>query len=188
MRKIFASRETGLMVKKLAKKKLEIYSFFPNDKADCVCQKMVLEWKKKLASASTKERRSLLENKKFLECPKNKFGLSRYEIRCKKCNQVLGYCWASDSTLKDFCDFHYVQWTNGTQWYGCFTLQISPITQQLCFECACGEDTRDFRANMTLSSKLSEAHEKVNAVGREFGNKNSKFLVRQVPDNVLPFI
>ena len=187
MRKIFASGEVGREAKLSYNKKIEIYSFFPNDRANCVCQPMVLEWKGKLATLSSDKKNELLQKESYLECPRSKVGLNRYQITCKKCQETLGYCWASDSSLKDFCDFHYVSWSDGKEWHGCFTPHISPITQQLCFECACGEDTRDFRANMTLPYDIASEKERVNSIGREFGKSDSKFKVRQVGIDVIPF-
>ena len=187
IRKVFASGETKEVARKMSDGKVEIYSFFPNDKADCACQALVLEWKGKLATCSEKEKENLLKDTKYLECPRSKVGMKRYSIKCKNCGEILGYCWASHASLKDFFDFHYVQWSNGKEWYGCFTPHISPITQQLCLECVCGVDTRDFRVNMTLPSGISSMIEKINCIGREFATKESKFVVRQVSNDVIPF-
>ena len=187
MRKIFASGETDGIAKLSDNKKIEIYSFFPNDRANCVCQPLVLEWKNKLAILSSDKGKETIQKEGYLVCPRSKVGLNRYQIACKKCKETLGYCWASDASLKDFCDFHYVSWSDGKEWHGCYTPHISPITQQLCFECSCGEDTRDFRANMTLSYKITSDKEKVNSVGREFNKADSKFEVRQVANDMLPF-
>lgn len=186
-RKVFASRETNIVALSSKNKKVEVYSFFPNDKADCECQKMVLEWKQKLAGLPQNKRETLIQETKFLVCPRDKTGLKRYKIICKNCNEILGFCWASDSSLKDFCDFHYVCWSNGLVWHGCFTPHISPITEQLCLECCCGQDTRDFRANMTLPGKIAYQKEEVNKIGRDFGKINSKFSTRIVGVSVLPF-
>lgn len=186
-RKVFASKETKDKADKKPKKKIEVYSFFPNDKASCLCQPMVLEWKKRLATMNIEENNALVETTQYLVCPKSKEGYKRYEIKCANCKEVVGYCWASDETLTDFFDFHYTQWSDGIEWFGCLTPQISPITQKLCLECVCGADTRDFRANATLSDEAIADIERENSVGRDFGTKDSKFEVRQVDDDVLPF-
>lgn len=60
-------------------------------------------------------------------------------------------------------------------WFGCFTPHISPITQELCFECACGNDTRDMRLNQTLPKTLIENMESRNVIGRIFGKEDSKY-------------
>jgi hypothetical protein len=178
-RKVFTSREVGIIVKASKEKKINIYSFFPCDKSNCECQPLVLKWKQDLAIMPSDKKEKLLTEKKVLDCPKKTKNYNKYEIVCKTCGQILGYCWASDQTLTDFFNFHYVQWTDGNEWYGCLTPNVSPITQQLTLECTCGADTRDFRANMTLSPETAMGMEKENSVGREFGKSSSKFGVRQ---------
>lgn len=112
-------------------------------------------------------------------------GMRRYEVTCKACGEVMGYCWATDNTLGDWCEFHFTQWKDGKRWHGCMTPHISPVTEQLCLECCCGQDTRDFRANTTLSARVASRIEERNRVGREFGKPDSKFLVRIVSKNVI---
>lgn len=177
----------GIAVKASKLKKIEIYSFLPIDRADCPCQPEILKMKGKLAEMPPNKREQFVKDTKVFVCPKNKTGYNRYELECKNCHQILGYCWASTPELLDWFDFHFTQWTDGKFWYGCFTPHISPITQKLCLECTCGQDTRDFRANMTMPSKLSTMIEDSNKVGRDFGKSDSKFEVRQVLANVLPF-
>ena len=187
MRKVWISKEMSELVKKTPGKKIAIYGFFPCDQANCACQPLILKWKKDLLSMSNAHREQLMAKTKFLKCPRSKKGLNRYKISCRVCGEVQGYCWASDKTLKDWCDFHYVQWTKGEQWHGCLTPHISPITQELCLECCCGNDSRDFKANMTLPTKVADSLEASNKVGREFGKKNSKFIVRKVKATMIPF-
>lgn len=186
-RKILASREMEEMVKLSSNGKVSIYSFFPCDRAVCPCQKIILGFKKKLPTLTQKERRSLIEDTRFIQCPRDKTGMKRYKVSCKSCGETQGYCWATNNTLQDFFDFHYVQWTDGERWYGCLAPHISPITEELCIECVCGQDTRDFRANMTLPFKVADRFEKSNMVGRKFGRGDSKFKTRVVGRNVLPF-
>jgi hypothetical protein len=187
MRKIFASKEMTKMAKLSSNKRVEVYSFFPVDRANCECQEMIKQWKNELALLPESKRNAKIKETGFLVCPHDKAGMKRYEVSCKNCGEVMGYCWASDSSLTDWCDFHYVEWTNGKQWYGCLTPHVSPITEQLCLECCCGEDTRDFRANVALSPKVAYEIELQNSEGREFGKRNSKFRIRQVEENMLPF-
>jgi len=187
MRKINASKETFYLAKKSPNNKIQVYSFFPIDRATCSCAELIKEWKQKLIPLNEEQRRNAVNKKKFLTCPRDKTNLNRYKISCKACKETLGYCYASDSTLTDWCDFHYVQWTDGITWRGCLTPHISPITEKLCLECCCGKDTRDFRANMTLSPKKVDMIESINKVGREFGSRKSKFSVRKVASNMLPF-
>lgn len=184
---IFASKEMNNVAKKSSNGKVQVYSFFPVDRGNCSCQPYVLEWKNKLAITPPDKKDEILQDMKYLTCHRDKTLMNRYEISCANCKEVLGYCWATDPTLVDFCDFHYTSWTNGEQWYGCLTPNISPISEELCLECTCGSDTRDFRANMTLSAKDAETMEKNNAIGRKYGNMDSKFIVRQVKNDMLPF-
>ncbi len=187
IRHILASREVSVVAQHSKNKKVEIYSFFPCDRADCQCQKIIVDFKKQIAQLNEGRRQELIEKQKLLVCPRDKKRLNRYAITCRNCGELLGYCWASDPSLKDWCDFHYVQWTDGNEWHGCLTPHVSPITQELCLECCCGEDTRDFRANMTLTAKNAFSIEERNKVGRSFNKSDSKFLVRKVKTDVLPF-
>ncbi len=185
MRKVFASKETAYHASKSPNKRVEVLSLFPIDKADCECAKTIRDFKLKLAMMNDKERQSTIASTKQLVCPRNKTNMQRYEIRCVRCKEVQGYCYATDATLKDWCDFHYVQWTDGEYWRGCFTPNISPITEELTIECCCGQDTRDFRANMTMNTRIAERKETQNAKGRQYNQYDSKFAVNKVPKNVI---
>jgi hypothetical protein len=187
MRIIPVSRETSELVASLPEKKLEIYSYLPCDRAGCPCQDTIMQWKRNVKNLTESQRVSNMEDNKFIVCPRDKTGMKRYQIICNNCGETLGYCWATDNTLSDWCDFHYTQWTDGTYWYGCFTPHISPVTQELCFECCCGQDTRDFKANMKLPYNVAMSIEASNSVGREFGQADSKFKVRKVSAGVLAF-
>ncbi len=167
--------------------KVQIYSFFPIDRAYCDCQKLIHEWKQKLAPLSGEGSKEVSERQSFIVCPKNKVGMKRYRIDCNNCKETQGYCWATDKTLTDWCDFHYTNWTDGDSWHGCVGPHVSPITEQLHLECACGQDTRDFRANMTMDPKEAYEREQKNVIGREFNQRNSKFKVSVVSNNVVAF-
>lgn len=181
LRNITASRETEERVKLSKNKRLDMYSFYPVDKGNCICQSLISEWKEKMSGMHPKYREDeMVKMNHALVCPRDKSQMTRYMLVCNKCSQVQGYCWATDNTLVDWCDFHYVNWTDGTRWYGCLTPNVSPIDQSLTIECTCGQDTRDFRANMTLPSIIAETMEKENKVGRHFGKTNSKFNVLEV--------
>ena len=132
--------------------------------------------KNKLAMLSGKRRTDEMAKHGHLECPRSKKGYNRYEIQCVNCGSILGYVWADSPNLNDWFDFHYYQYTDGEYWYGAITPNISPIDGSLGIECSCGIDTRDFRANMTLPFRAVDRIEKKNAVGREFGTKDSKFV------------
>lgn len=178
-RKIYASREVAFQAAHSPKNLVKVFSLFPIDKADCECKQMIKDWKRRLGMATQSEQQSLLQEHPFLTCPRAKqVGMTKFQITCNNCGELQGYCYASDPSLKDWCDFHYVQWTHGNFWHGCLTPHVSPITEQLCLECCCGQDTRDFRANMKLPQKIAERLEIANQIGREFNQVNSKFLVR----------
>lgn len=176
-RSISASADIATRMKLLKKKRIDIYSFFPIDKGDCVCAKLVSDWQDKLRMMPQEKKDAEIEKLGHFICPRDKTGMTRYVITCNNCNEIMGYCWATDATLDDFCDFHYVSWTDGNEWFGCFTPNISPITQQLTIECTCGQDTRDFRANQTLPGKRIEQLEREAKIGREFNKPDSKFAV-----------
>ena len=186
-RKVPISREMEQEVLKTIEKKIEIYSFFPVDRSTCDCQPLVKEWKDSLSILSEKKKRGRVKNQGHLICPRDKTGMSRYKVTCNNCKEVLGYCWATSLSLTDWCDFHYVCRTNGEEWFGCFTPHISPVTEQLCLECTCGSDTRDFRANMTLPGKTVYEIEESNKVGRDFNEPDSKFKVSKVAKDVVIF-
>lgn len=185
-RHVYSSRETNFIANESMAKKVVVYSMFPIDRASCPCAKEIMQLRKRLAMATPKDREGIIkELGGKLVCPRDKTGMTRFVITCANCKEVQGYLWATDATLKDWCDFHYSQWSDGERWRGCFTPHISPITEQLCLECCCGQDTRDFRANMTLPDKVALRREAVNAKGRAFNQTNSKFLVRKFSGNVL---
>lgn len=185
IRTINASRSLDTKMKLKDYPKVEVYSFFPIDKHNCACQSAISNWKNRLAALPDDKRKQEVDKQDFLECPEDKLGKNRYEVRCNGCKAVVGYCWASDERLLDWVDFHYVQWAEKARWYGCLTPHVSPIDESLCIECTCGVDTRDFRANMTLPGMTAESLERKNSIGRKFGLPNSKFSAKKVRKNIL---
>lgn len=183
--RIFASREVTKVAKLSPTKKINIYSMFPIDRAYCECQKLILDWKKSLALLNESQRQELLNKTPFIECPHDKTNMKRFKIICASCGEGQAYCWATDSSLKDWFDLHYIQWTGDGYWHGCLTPHISPVTQQLCLECCCGQDTRDFKANMTLNYKIARQLELINSIGREFGKNDSKFIAKSIRKNLV---
>lgn len=179
-RKIPVSQDEIQRLKLSKKKKAYVYGFFPVDKHDCACKDTVSEWKDKLKQMNDEQRQKELAKTKFLECPRDKTGMKRYKIVCNQCKKAQGYLWATDENMTDWCDFHYVQWHYGTNWYGCYTPHNSPIDGTLCIECTCGNDTRDFRLNRSLPKKIANKLEKKNKIGRKWGQLNSKFSLKLV--------
>lgn len=185
IRVVPASREVAKQALASPKKLVRVYSFFPCDRAYCDCAKLIADWKRRISEAKPEERQKLVADTPFIECPRDKTGLTRFAIHCARCKQLQGYCWASTPDLFDWCDFHYVSWSKGDKWNGNFGTHISPITEQLCLECVCGYDTRDFRANTQLHPSIVEDLEKEASKGRLFNQKDSKFIVRQASKKVL---
>ena len=174
-RRIVASRDVATKMLKAKQDKIEIYSFFPVDPHDCECQSAVQDLKDELAVMSESQRKEKIAEMGHFDCPRDKQGMTRYQIRCKNCKQIMGYVWATDKNMHDWCDFHYSQWTDGAEWYGCLTPNVSPIDGYLGIECTCGMDSRDFRANMTLPGKIAYEIELENKQGRKFGVSDSKY-------------
>lgn len=185
-RTIYVSQETSYMANTSPNKQVRVFSFFPIDRAGCDCAQMIHRWKRRIAESNEKEQRTLLQQQHHLTCPRsNEVGMKRFVITCRACGEIQGYCYATTPELLDWCDFHYVQWADTEQWHGCFTPHISPITEQLCLECACGQDTRDFRANMKLGDRTVQRMESTNSKGRLFNRSDSKFLVTLLQGNVI---
>lgn len=182
LREIPVSPKQSTMLKASGKRRHEVYSFYPIDKADCVCQDYINEWRQKMARMDEAGRDAELEKTRHIECPrvKQNTGYKRYKVVCNKCNRPQGYLYADSPKLNDWFDFHYVQWHYGKYWYGCFSPHISPITEKLHFECACGQDTRDFRANRSMPGPLAYEKELENRKGRDFGKADSKFRLEEI--------
>lgn len=147
-------------------KKKKFVGLTPVDDYYCDCRKIIEEMYKKVASG---------DKPYFIECPKkNNKKYKKYKIECQNCKNIVAEIFATDDTLTDFCDFHYITETDGDHWFGAFTVQLSPIDGKIGIECSCGQDTRDFRANNTLPKKLSYKLTE-NLKGKEFGKADSKF-------------
>lgn len=152
--------------------KLKTYEgLTPADPASCSCQKLIRAMYKDVADG---------KKPKKVKCDRSTKDLIEYNIVCKNCNYVVAHCFASDETLKDYCDLKYQCHSDGLNWFGCMALQISPIDDKIGIECACGQDTRDFRANNTLPDEQLNVLIETNFIGREFGTNTSKFVAVEV--------
>lgn len=175
-RVIFASPETQVFLADKKAKQHKIFSFFPVDHWDCECKTLIEDWKIKLGAMNDEQRRDLITRVDHIECPKDKTGKQKYQVTCTNCKAILAECYASDGTLSDWFDLHYIQETNGKKWTGCLTVNVSPLDGKIGFECCCGQDTRDFRSRRSnlhgkeLDEKITET-----SSGREFGLDKSKF-------------
>ncbi len=91
----------------LVKGKRRITSFLPVDKPDCDCFAFRGEWGEKISNMSLDDRKSLQEQGKVFDCPRSE-GMKKYEIYCPKCGDLLGFVYALDDKLTDWCNLHYI--------------------------------------------------------------------------------
>jgi len=140
---------------------MKIISYLPYDKHDCDCQSIILAKKN-------------MNNRDYLTCPRKTIGMKKYRIIYKKCRNIVAFVYSTDNKMSDWCDLHYVSEKENGKWKGCFTINLSPIDGKVGFECACGNDTRDFRGNLKYIYKIKECSK-----GRELGLKNSKFILKE---------
>lgn len=157
-----------------------IYSFYPVDRHDCPCQKTIQEFNYGLDKLSFEEVGAVRLKTEYIRCPRDKTGMTKFKLYCTYCGELVGECYATDNTLKDFCDFHYVSTHNGEYWQGVLGVNMSPIDGMIGIECCCGNDTRDFRANNTLDPNAKKQKMLETSIGREYGKKTSGYKV--VPD------
>lgn len=151
-----------------------IYSFFPCDRYDCECQKVLKDIKNTFSTMTPKQVAEYKFRTEFIRCPRDKSGMNKYRIFCAQCDEVVGECYATDETLSDFCDFHYIVSHDGEHWCGALTPQLSPIDQKIGIECCCGNDTRDFRNNDNLSDRMRKKLVTDKLKFRKFGFKGDK--------------
>lgn len=180
MRLISASRETELVLKSTKRKKLVVDSFFYIDPPNDISEKHIVDWKDKMFQMTEAQKEKNLTEIDHIDSPLVNDEMNKYGIFCKKCKELQGFVHAKNKFLDNWCNFHYRQWTDGENWYGCFSPHVSPITGKLCLECTCGQDTRDFSINKTLPGAIAYMKEQNNKIGREYGKNNSKFLVKKV--------
>ncbi len=100
----------------------------------------------------------------------------KYWIICSRCEDKVAYVWADNEKLDNWCDLHYVCWFNKESWHGAAAINVSPIDGKLGIECACGEDTRDFRAARGIPPIQKELLIDYTLKHRDFGVPTSKFL------------
>lgn len=153
-----------------------IYSFYPIDKYDCQCQRSIMETSMKLSTMSPNQVIAYKNLVGAVHCPKQKDGYHFYKLFCNNCHEQVADCFSKDDTLTDYFDLHYICRHDGKFWQGALAINISPVDGMIGIECCCGNDTRDFRLNNSLSEadKLLKIAE--NMKGREWGKLSSKFL------------
>lgn len=164
------SNESKELLKDNKLKKREIVSQFPIDLPNCECGQLIQRKKQEITLKGN--------DGKMITCPRNRKGYKQYEIFCKKCKAKVAEVFARNKKLEDWFDLHYYSWHDKKNWHGAVGLNISPIDQSVGFECACGNDARDFRANQTMRGK--QLADKINETvdGREWGKRNSKFKLK----------
>lgn len=143
--------------------KKNIIATFPYDRFNCECVNEISRLKQDSKLKS-----------KFYDCPRSLL-MDKYKIVCSNCGDTVAFIHATDSKLTDWCNLHYTCESDGVNWHGALAVNLSPIDSCLGFECACGQDTRDFRANNTLPPHVVRDINTRNLIGREFGKKDSKF-------------
>lgn len=174
------SKDTKAM---LAGNKLKgqiLYSFFPCDRWNCECVALKNDRIAELAQLNEDKRREAILREDHMECPRDKDGMRCYRIYCNNCDSPIAELWSKDEALSDFCDLHYISFTDGEVWKGTFGVNISPIDGKLGFECACGADTRDFRANTTMPGKAVREKIDANLKGRDFGVEGAKYRTERI--------
>ena len=100
----------------------------------------------------------------------------RYDITCTRCGENVAYVWAIDDQLNEWCDLHYICGYNKDSWFGAMAINVSPIDGKLGIECACGEDTRDFRTNRTMPPIQKKLMIDYVLKHRDFATPDSKFI------------
>lgn len=157
-----------------------IFSFFPCDKWDCECQPDINDLKVRFANMTPKEVGNLKYKMEYLKCPRKKLGMTKYKIICNNCDEQVGQFYAREDDLNDWCDLHYISSHDGQYWQGAQIVNISPIDGAIGFECACGVDTRDFRANATLKGRQLLKKIAETKKGRLFNQEDSKFRLEPI--------
>jgi len=164
---VHVSKEANTQYHNNKNKRVYYESPYPIDRSDCQCQPILAKIKKR-------------EHRPYLTCPRaTEPKMARYSLTCKECKSLVAYVYATDTSLTDWCDLHYLCSHDADYWSGAMAVNISPIDQHIGIECACGQDTRDFRANTTLPPQQALAIETENSKGRAFGKRTSKFIVKK---------
>ena len=166
IRKPSVSAETKLYMFDKNIKDLGIISLFPITRPKTADFFETLSEKDRFSRLTPAQRMEQQERIGFITLPDEyKKGMKKYNILCKKCGEVIAFCWATGENMADWTDLHYISKTNGHFWRGCMAVNINPKRPNgpVGFECACGQDTR-----------------KPDAVGRAMGFDASSFYLVEV--------
>lgn len=134
---------------------------------------------RKLAGMNPVQRREYLRENAPIDFVKDKSGYKKYKVTCARCGDEVAIVWATDKTLHDWVDMHYMQKHDEKTWYGCLVPSISQIDEELGFECCCGEDTRDFRGRTSLAPVLRGLAIEYSMKHREFNKPTSAFIAME---------
>lgn len=184
---VSGSREELEKLNREGKKSNQIISYFPYDKHDCKCQVRIMGLKNQFSIMTSKDIEEYKKKGNF-HCDRG-LGYKEYKIYCNSCDSLVGIVRAKDNTLTDFYDLHYVCesrvvkvevgkigkkkiYEDKAEWFGALAINLSPIDGKIGFECSCGSDTRDFRANTTMKEKEKRDRIRVIEGKREFHKKN----------------
>lgn len=108
MRVVSASREEVQNLLDKGIRERLIYSFFPADRSNCACQPEIQDLKNKFSAMRPQDIEDFKNKMGVFECPQDKTNLKRFNIYCNNCGAILGSCWASNESLSDWCNFHYI--------------------------------------------------------------------------------
>jgi len=202
------SNET--FIRLLAGEKIKIVSFLPLDKPDCDCYSKIQDWTNKFGNMTPEQIRDIRSKGVINCERAEQEGYKNYEIICALCGDLIATVALKDGDINTYCNLHYVaeallgeeetekeeityykdkkklptkKMVKATkvigEWHGCLTPSVSLMDGKLGFECACGNDTRDFRmAHLTNATTIAKMKENMN--GRNFGEKNSKYILREI--------
>jgi hypothetical protein len=175
--------------------KLKIVSFFPIDKKDCGCGPVIKDWTEKFGHMDPAEIKEL-QSKGSINCPRaQEKEYKNYEIICGNCGDLIATISLKDEDIDNWCNLHYISEAKiriekikegkkitkieHGEWHGCMAVNVSPTDGKLGFECACGNDTRDFRMAQ-LTNPIAIAKLRENMKGREFNKKDSKYILKEI--------
>ncbi len=99
----------------------------------------------------------------------------KYDVFCSGCGEKVAYVWARNEKLDDWCDLHYICSYDKESWRGAMAINVSPIDGKIGIECACGEDTRDFRTSKHLPPIQKRLMIEYSMKHRHFGDSDSRF-------------
>lgn len=130
---------------------------------------------REMAMMNQAERKDFI-NKGPIDFAGDKRRKKRYYIYCTRCQEKIAYVWAKNEKLEEWCDLHYLCSHDRETWYGALAINVSPIDGKIGIECACGEDTRDYRANRSMPPIQKQLMIEYSQKHRKFGDANSTFL------------